>query len=276
MKAPPQRIISITPSNTEILYALGLEDRVVAVSDFCNYPPAASEKPRIGGMIDFNIERITLFDPDFVLAVKGNPEERLKQLHALKIPVFAFDPRRLQDIYATILRVGRITGANDEAKALVSQMRERIENVRQAIAPEQPRKRIYFGSIRAPYYSANAETFVGEIFDIAGGANVAADSSMRWPQLTTENLLVSDPEVVFVGLSYDGEQKIDAKEYRDYFDQHRMWSLTSAGRRGAVHFVDRDLLERPGPRIVEGAEAIARLLYPERFPSEQGSAADGE
>jgi len=270
LQGTPERIISLAPSNTEILYALGLEERLVAVTTLCNWPPSAQEKPKIGGMIDFNVEQVVAKDPDFVLAVRGNSAERLRRLQQLGVPVYAFDSGQLEDILKTIERLGLICGVQERADELTRSLKQRIDKLRETVRGVTPRKRVYVGSIHAPYYTAGSGSFLDEIVELAGGENIGRMAKSRWPILSAEQVLVGDPQVVFLGLSYDESLKKSLSSLRASFRQDPIWARTAAGNSGALYVLDQDSLHRPGPRLVDAAERMARALYPDRFSNVEG------
>lgn len=265
LEAPPGRIISLAPSNTEILCALGLEDRLVAVTTLCNWPPSVRDKPKVGGLVDFNVEQILAWRADFVFAVRGNPAERLRRLQKMGTPVYAFDCGRLEDIFAAIERVGLICGVSEKAKLLADSLRTRVERVHSAVAGVSPRKRVYVGSIRSPYYTAGRGSFIDEVIELAGGDNIARSAGSRWPILSAEQILVSDPQAVFLGLDYEDAGKMNREKLLEPFQRDPIWSRTSAGRQGALFVLDQDSLHRPAPRLVNRVEEMAKALYPERF-----------
>jgi len=265
LEAPPARIISLAPSNTEILCALGLEDRLVAVTTLCNWPPSVRDKPKVGGLVDFNVEQILAWQADFVFAVRGNPAERLRRLQKMGTPVYAFDCGRLDDILAAIERVGLVCGVSEKAKVLADSLRARVERVQSAVAGVSPRKRVYVGTIRSPYYTAGRGSFIDEVIELAGGDNIARSAGSRWPILSAEQILVSDPQAVFLGLDYEDAGKMNREKLLEPFQRDPIWSRTSAGRQGALFVLDQDSLHRPAPRLVNMIEQVARALYPERF-----------
>lgn len=266
---PPKRIISLAPSNTEILFALGLEDKVIAVTNLCDYPPSVKSKPHIGGMIDFSAERILSLEPDFVFAVRGNSVDRLQQLQNLRIPLFAFDPVELEDIFSAIEKVGLICNVKEAADELTASLKARIKSLKNTLADLPERKRVYIGSLQSPYYAVGTGTFLSEIIELAGGENIAKSSGLHWPILSSEQILVSNPQAVFFGLSFDESAQAPREQLLAAFQNDLIWSKTMAGLEGNLYFLDQNSLHRPGPRIVEVAEQMARMLYPERFSSQE-------
>ncbi|HEQ60678.1 MAG TPA: hypothetical protein ENN74_03615 [Firmicutes bacterium] len=197
--------------------------------------------------------------------MRGNPTERLRRLQEMGTPVYAFDCGRREDIFGAIEQVGLICGVPEKAKALVDSLRGRIERVQSAVAGVSPGKRVYVGSIRSPYYTAGRGSFIDEVIELAGGDNVARSAGSRWPVLSAEQILVSDPQAVFLGLDYEDAGKMNREKLLEPFQKDPIWSRTSAGRQGALFVLDQDSLHRPAPRLVNMVEEMAKALYPERF-----------
>jgi len=266
----PQRMISLAPSNTEILCALGLEERILAVSRFCNYPPSIRKKPTVGGIVDFNIEKIVSLEPDLIVAVRGNPRQRLNRLQQLGVPVYAVEAETLEGILRAIKRLGVLCAVDERARTLAVSMRARLAAVAAAVQGVTPAKRVYIGDVKTPYYAAGPGTFVDELIALAGAVNIARGARTRWPILSAEQILVENPEVVFLGLNYDESTESARNRLKIQFMKDPIWSGTTAGRKGELYILDPDVLHRPGPRVVDAAETIARLLYPDRVALTEG------
>ena len=143
-----------------------------------------------------------------------------------------------------------------------------MEGLREAVADVSSRKRVYVGSIHAPYYTAGSGSFLDEMIDLAGGENIGRMAKSRWPILSAEQVLVGNPQAVFLGLSYDESLEKSLSSLKASFRRDPIWSRTAAGSSGALFVLDQDSLHRPGPRLVDAAERMALALYPERFPAE--------
>lgn len=256
LRALPERIVSIAPSTTEILFALGLGDRVVAVDDYSDFPPAAAAKPRLGGMIDPELEPLVATTPDLVLATGIQAETVVPALEGLGIPVAVVDPGSVDEVFAGIALVGRVTGAEAAAAELSCEMRLRVDEVAARVAGA-PRPRVFF-EISPDLYTAGPGSYIDDLIDRAGGSNVAADAGGEYPQLGLEALVAADPEVVLLA---DEEAGVTAEQV----GARPGWGAITAVVDGRVVALDPDLTNRPGPRVVDGLEAIARALHPDRF-----------
>ena len=260
---PPQRIVSLAPSNTEILFAIGAGPQVVGVTDFCDYPPEARRLPRVGGMVpgSLSVERVVSLRPDLVLSVGRLQQPVIDALQRLGIPVFALDPASLEDVYENLRRVGRLTGHPDGAEAVVRTMQQRVDAVRRLVAdiPPQRRVRVFYEVWDNPLMTAGPGSFIGQLIELAGGINVFRDVQQDWPQVSLEELVRRDPDVILGPATHGSGLALEQLRRRPG------WQNLRAVRTGRVYVVEDDLISRPGPRLVEGLERVARALYPERF-----------
>lgn len=259
LRARPDRIVSMAPSNTEILFALGAGPQVAGVTTYCNYPPEAAEKPNVGEFSRSSLESIVSLDPDLVLAARFNPMDVLEGLRRLDIPVFALAPSRLSDVLDTIEQIGRLSGHAAAADSLARTMRSRISRVRRAVAcvPDSARPLVLWGRLEAPMYTAGPGGYLNDLINLAGGRNIAADARVDWPQIGLETVVDRNPDVIIVS---GGDANIgrDLKRLRNTGG----WREVGAVIHGRIYNVDPDLLQRPGPRIVDGLEQLCRILHP--------------
>lgn len=263
----PQRIVSLAPSNTEILFAIGAGDRVVGVDSFSDYPPEVRDLPRIGGLTDTNFERIVALEPDLALTIAGT-DEQVQRLEELGIPTVVVQPRTLDQVLTSIQQVGQIVDAQAGARRVSQQMRARIEAVRRRVAdvPPEQRVRVFYEVWNDPLTTAGPGGFIHDVITAAGGANVAADARQPWPQIGLETVVSKDPQVIIVPQSL-------RSSYEELRQRKRPgWEGITAVRQGRIYAIDDNLISRPGPRIVDALEQIARWLYPERFAGGDGSA----
>lgn len=248
--APPRRIVSIAPSVTEILYAIGAQARLVGVSSADDYPPDVRYRPRVGGaQLDF--ERITALRPDLVIGVASLQRPSLERLQALGVRVLAIDPRSLVETYEAILLIGRVVGREVQARAVVAGMRARERDVVLRAMRSRGIPRVYVEVWDQPFLTAGRGTFVDDLVRRARGRNVFGDLE-GWPQVSEEQILLRDPEVILV-LHGDADRVL----------RRPAWQSTRAARSGRVHALVTAWVARPGPRLVLGLEQIARLLHPE-------------
>jgi iron complex transport system substrate-binding protein len=256
----PERIVSHVPSITETLFALGLGDSIVGVSDYCDYPEEAKEKEIVGGYYTPSIEKIAALDPDLVLT-DGYAAD-IEKLDALGIPYMVLEPQDFDGLLANIELLGRITGTEGEAGDLVGEIEERIEAVVAAVA-DAPRPRVFYvfdATELSKPWTVGPGSFIDGLILLAGGENVAAQSGEPWLQFSIEALVDVDPELILVDTSM-GTAMVSLEELR----QAAGWKGTTAISTGRMSTIDGDLINRHGPRLVEGLEEMARIFHPGLF-----------
>lgn len=254
-----RRVVSLAPSLTEILFALGAGDLTVGVTDFCDYPPAAAGRPKVGTVLAPNAEVVLTLHPDLVLATtEGNRQETVLLLERLGLPVFVVRPEGLDGVYASIQAVGRLLGRPTRARALVEVMRSRVRWVAGQVA-RRPRVRVLYVLWPDPLITAGRGSIIDVLLRLAGGENVAGGIALRYPRLGLEEVLRVNPEVIL--LAGMGSRPLRPEAVGGW----EGWQVLPAVRAGRVRSLDGDLLHRPGPRIVEGLEAMARALHPDAF-----------
>ncbi|MDR5694484.1 MAG: cobalamin-binding protein [Armatimonadota bacterium] len=261
LRQPPQRILSLAPSNTEILYALGLGDRIVGVDRFSDYPPEVREKPKVGGMIDPDYERILSLRPDLVLVTGGVQRAVVEKLESLGIPVFALHPQTVEGVLDSILTVARLGGVIRKGWEVVGALRKRIRAItlKTGKIPLSQRPTVFWIVWPEPLMTAGPRTFIHSLVTMAGGRNIAGDlvGPREYPLYSMEDLIARDPEVIIA--------TTDAHGAIGKLSEKPGWRRLRAVRSGRVYFVDPNLVHRPGPRLVDGLEVIARLLHPDLF-----------
>ncbi|HEQ72465.1 MAG TPA: ABC transporter substrate-binding protein [Spirochaetia bacterium] len=261
LSAPPVRIISLTPSNTEIVFALHEEKRLAAVTEFADYPPQAKTLPRVGDLVTLNLEAIVARDPDLILAGNKLDPDTLRLLEKMEIPTAVTEGTSLDEVYQSIELIGRLVGSSDTARGLTATMRDRVNDISRRVAG-RPRPQCYFIVSFGAYgnWTAGPGSFIHEMIELAGGRNAAAGLGQAWGLFSLERLVVIDPDVLLAG-KYSGpiSQLAEEPGYRDL----------SAVKKGHVIILNDDLVGRPGPRLTEGLEALARALHPEAFSDER-------
>ena len=266
---PARRVVSLAPSNTEILFAVGAGEQVVGVTEFCDYPPEAQRLPRVGGMVPgtVSVERIVALRPELVLSVGGLQQPLVQTLQRLGIPVFALEPGSFEEVYRSILQVGALTGHLDQARAVAADMRRQVQALQARLASlsEQGRPRVFYMVWDEPLMTAGPGSFIGQAIELAGGVNVFADVDQPWPQVSLEALVRRDPDVI-LGPASQARQLSVVRLRRQ-----PGWQRLRAVQTGRVHLLDDDLISRPGPRLVEGLLQMARALHPQRLA--EGAAA---
>ena len=258
----PQTIISIAPSNTEILFALGLGDQVVAVTDYCDYPAEAKEKTSLGSYITPSMEDIVAISPDLILATSVHEEEVISALEKIGMTVLALDPKTMDEVMESIALVGQVTGRQEEAAQVVSGMRARVKAVTDKTnnLADTERPRVFYAVWYEPLMSAGAETFQDDLIGIAGGNNVAGNLT-GWITIGLETVVEADPEVMIAGVNFIN---IGDLNYQFIETEPRLRD-TQARLNNKVFEVDSDLVSRTGPRIVDGLEKLAQFIHPELF-----------
>jgi iron complex transport system substrate-binding protein len=255
----PQRIISLAPSNTEILFALGLGDKVVGVTDYCDYPPEALNKTKVGGYANPDIEKIVALNPDLILVAYGTPMDVINTMVGLGLTVFGIKTTDLDDLLNDIRRVGEITDKEVEAQALTSEMASRIQAVTNQTEELEQRPRVFYIVWHDPLWTAGSGTFIHELIEKAGGVNIFGNVT-GYPMVSIEDVLARDPEIIIASeWSYDWA--LNATEL----------ASTNASQTGRIYTLDDDLVQRPGPRLVEGLEWFAHFIHPEIFGEPEGS-----
>ena len=254
----PRRIVSLVPSATELIYALGGEDRLVGRTDFCDYPPAAKDKPSVGGMISPSLETIATLKPDVVIATtSGNRLETFTRLQQIGIPVYAVHAHRVSEMLDAARRLGELTGRQAAVAPLVAGLERRLFAVANAVRP-YPRPRVLYVLWPEPLLVPASGALLTELIALAGGDSITAKERGDYPRFSIEAAVVRAPEVILLA-SHGGRS---APVVRDKWD--RLASLPAVKSK-RVHSIDGSLVHRYGPRVVDGVETLARAIHPEAF-----------
>jgi iron complex transport system substrate-binding protein len=258
LAAPPRRIVSLVPSVTEILFAIEAQDLLAGVTDFCDWPPAARQKPRVGGMLAPSLEVIARLKPDLAVATtSGNREETFAQLERLGIPVYLVSPASVDGALDLVVRLGALTGRREAGEALASSLRARLAAVQAAVA-RRGRPRVLYVLWPEPLIVPGRGALVSELIALAGGRSVTADAPSDYPRYTMEAAVAGGPEIIVLARHGAGQGAIDRGRWERF-------AQLPAVRAGRLHTVDGNLLHRYGPRMMDGLEALARLIHPEAF-----------
>ncbi len=256
----PERIVSHVPPITEILFALGLGGKLVGVSDYCDYPEEAKQVHSIGDYFNPSIENIVAVQPDLVLT--DGHSESIKQLDELEITYLVIDPKDMDDIFESIELLGRVTGVEKTAKKLIDDMKREIESVQEQVK-DAPKIRVIYlidaTDLTNPW-TAGPGSFVNYLLNMAGGANIAAGAVSAWVQISIEEVVGADPEVIILpgkhGTAFTAPEMLE---------NNPAWRETTAVKEGNIYVIDGDLVDGYGPRIVQGLQELARIIHPERF-----------
>lgn len=259
----PERIVSLGPSITEILFALGLGGRIVGVTDYCDYPEEAKAKPRIGGFSIPDLEKLVAAKPDLVLAADINKKVGVPAMEKVGLTVVTLAPKTLDDLLNNIILVGQITGKNREASQLVARLKERIGAVtmKTEALGEKQRPRVFYVVWHDPIWSTGRETFVNDLIVKAGGINVFADEFEQFRVVSLEAVIAKNPQVIIIS----GMGTIGDLIYNSIKGEARLNTVEAIVKNRVYKISDSDLIERPGPRIVDGLEEVAKLIHPEMF-----------
>jgi len=261
LAGPPTRIVSLVPSVTESAFALGGEARIVGVSDFCDWPPAARAKPRVGGMVNPSLETLVALKPDLVVGTdEGNREETFVQLQRLGIPVYIVHAHRISEMYDLIARVGALTGRRDAVGPLVTGIQRRIDAVRAAVKA-RPAPRVLYVLWPDPLLVPGRDSHLTEMIELAGGRSITGGEPVSYVRFSIEAAVARAPEVIVLADHSTGASTAGRAA------PEKWQALTSvpAIRAGRLYSVDLSVLHRYGPRVPEGLELLARMIHPEAF-----------
>lgn len=252
VKSQPQRIVSLSPSITELLFYLGLSEKVVAVAGHCDYPPDALKKPKVGD-VNLNMEKLMEFYPDLIVADNGLSDNLLSCSDSLGANVLFLDSTDMDGIFNSIILLGKATGETGVSHQLVNSLKEEIEGMRKKI----PRKkiRVFVEIWPEPLMTVGAKSFINDIITLAGGINIAGDMEKNDIQISSEWVVEKDPHVIIV--STPGT--------RDRVMSRTAWQQISAIREKHVYEIDPDIFVRPTPRIIIAIRQIALWLNGEDF-----------
>lgn len=261
LEKTPERIISFGPSITEILFALDLDDNIVGVSDFCDYPEAAQTKQKVGNNFSPSIERIVELEPDLVMTVEH--EQFNKELEGLGIAYIVLDPEDVASILDTIRLAGEITGRAKEGNRLADSIDKVISDISTSVKGTS-RPTVFFmvdGTDPNMPWTTGGNSFINDVITIAGGENIASDVVDDYTQISIEKIVAEDPDIIIIQTMTGGTPTVAV----DVLEQHPIWQELQAVKDGNIYLVNGDIVSRPGPRIVQGLEEVARILHPEVF-----------
>lgn len=260
LQSPPERIVSLAPSNTEVLFALGLDDRIVGVTDYCDYPQLALEKSTIGGFSTVSIEKVIALEPDLVVSSSGNNQETIDRVKDLGIPVYYVDAENLDGIYRNFENLGFITGTSDKALKIVSSLKEREEKVREAGASLSDKPIVAHVIWYDPIYVSGKDTFQDELIQIAGGVNAFSDKQSH-AIANIEEFINKNPDILMInsGSGMGG----NSSEIIEYFKNEPRLSGLSAITSDNIIIVESSVADRAGPRLWDLLEEIAPKIRKE-------------
>lgn len=261
LAAPPARIVSLVPSVTETIFALGGEARLAGRTDWCDSPPAARDKPSVGGMINPSLEAIATLKPDLVIATdEGNREETAVQLRRLGIPTYLVHAHRVAEMLDMIARLGALVERPDAVAPLVQSIQARIDDVRRRVAGRRP-PRVLYVLWPDPLIVPGRASHITELIDLAGGRSITATVGESYVRLSLEAAVARAPDVIILA----DHSKAGTAAGRQSPEKWQRLTSVPAIRDGRLHSIDLSILHRYGPRVAEGLELLARMLHPEAF-----------
>jgi iron complex transport system substrate-binding protein len=263
---PVRRIVSLAPSLTETIFALGAQDRLVGVTDYCDYPPEALTKPKVGGAINPSLEQIVALRPDLVLATKSlNRRETVLALEQLGIAAYATDPHTVEDVIASAAKLAAVIGAHDAGAALEAGLRARLSELKRRVGSLPP-KRVLFVVWVEPLISVGRDTFIADAMRWAGAESVV-QSSQSWPHVSLEEAVRLQPHVLVFASSHSEA----VARHLDALAQLPGWRNLEAARNRRFVVIS-DAFNRPAPRLISAIEQLARQLHPDAFAEPAPSA----
>ena len=255
----PQRIVSLAPDITETLFALGLSDKIVGVTQFSDFPPAAAMKPKFGSYVDLNIEAIIDLDPDLILGTgAGTSPTLVKRLERMGFSVFIVYPKNLDGVLVAIQQIADVVGKKRKGRAIVDDMKHRIDRVSSWVAGHR-KPRVFLQIGRDPIYTVSEGSFAHHLIGIAGGDNIAKNGRIPYPSYSLEKIILQAPEVIIVSSMYIGGN------HESWIEEWKKWKVLPAVKSNRLYTIDSDIIDRPSPRIVDGLEKLAHMIHPEVF-----------
>ncbi len=253
----PERLLSLAPSNTEILFALGLGDRIVGVTDFCDFPQEAKEKEKVGGFADPNIEKIISLEPDLIFAVSGLQDTAVERLRDEGFNVFVVNRKTVDELTDVIRRVGEVADVAGNSDELADELEDRISAVREKVSEATSTPSVFYEVYSEPLMTAGKNTVINDVIGVAGGASLGNESNEDYPQFSLETLIEQDPDVYFASTGSMSEPKdIAAREG---------WEGLSVSANGRIHVIDENIINRSGPRLIDALEQFAELIHPDLY-----------
>jgi len=258
----PQRIISLAPNITEILFELGLGSRTIGVTRYCDYPPEALAKEKIGGMVDPNLEKIQSLKPDLIIGFRGNPLRVLTKLRSLHFPVFVLNlGSSLEGLFQTIEMVGRVSRAEGAAHELAARLQADYDAVRLALKDISRRPKAFLSVYGQGLWTCGQGSYLDDLLSQAGGVNIAGRVERRWLQINREQLIHENPEVIIIMAKDEPRFSQAAGLFRT---DSRLKDVRAV-KANNIHWLDENIAGRFGPRLIAALGEVARMLHPEKF-----------
>ncbi len=260
LTSPPQRIISLAPNITEILYQLDLQDKIIAVTQYCDYPPEVKEKPTIGGYINPNLEKIIALKPDLILGFRGNPLPLIHKLQSLGLPIFVLDEgQTISSLLRMIDRLGKVTFKAEKAASLRRQLESILSEIDHKLTSTTNKPRVLLTFQGSQLWSCGEESFLNDLITRAGGINIWHDIHRAWFVAQAEEIILKNPEIIII-LAPDINHFNQTKQF--LFSLPR-FNQIKAIRNQKIFFIDEDLVSRLSPRLIEALPLFLAIFHPE-------------
>jgi len=264
LHSAPQRIVALAPSLTEILFSLGLGDRIAGVTDFSDFPPETARLPKVGSYKNLSVEAVLNLNPDLVVGVvDGNPLHDLERIRDLHVPVYLVDPKTIPGMLESIEKIGAITDRAEAARDLVDKLQKRLDCISR-LTKGLPRPLVLLQIEQDPLVTVNGDTLQSQLIELAGGRNLAADESARYPRYSLETVLFRQPEVIIISTMQENAG------LTKQLDRWNRFPALPAVRNHRLYMIQSDLIARAAPRILDGLEAMFKIIHPE-IPIDCGS-----
>ncbi|MFH1397350.1 MAG: cobalamin-binding protein [Candidatus Omnitrophota bacterium] len=252
------RYVSLAPSTTEILFALGLDKEIIGVSSFCNYPQKTNSKDKIGDFSNPNIEKIISLKPDYIFGTGLEQSPTIDKLRKIELKVYVSDPVNIKELLDSIREIGVITHRQEKAEELLKDIQSRMEKISAQVnlIPREKRPKVFMEVWHEPLTTAGGGSFVDEIISLAGGINIASDTKRPYSIFSQEDVIRRNPDYIIIGY-------MDKKSPPDSIQRRFGWDKIKAVTDKKVYNdINPDLFFRPGPRFIDGLEEIHKRLYP--------------
>ena len=260
----PERIISLAPANTEVLFALDLEEKIVGVTTYANYPREAKAKEKIGTITEPNLEKIVSLEPDLIVANAVNKLETVKRLRELGYKVVGYDAETVNDAISVIKQVGKITDRENKAQRIVTDMYLQLAEIKDLVdskLKDCSRPKVFYEIWNQPLYTAGKNTFINDIINIAGGINIGAEAKGEWPQFSLEKLLLENPDI-YISSPHSAPHKVTVESIKNRDNYKNLAAI----KKDRVYIVNQDIISRASPRIVKGLKEIVKAIFPDLAP----------
>ena len=259
-ESPPQRIVSLAPNITEILFFLGLESQTVGVTRFCDFPPEAIEKEKIGGLVDPQLEKILALKPDLIIAFRGNPLRLVQRMRGLDLPVFVLEMgMTVENVFDIIEEIGEVTWTEKKASRLTVSLQTRYHSILASLEHIQFFPKVFLSLHGMGLWTCGQGTFLDDLLHKAKGTNIAGETKREWILFNREELIYKNPDCIII-LSKSQKEFLKAK---DDFMQNPFFNSIKAVNKKNIYFLDENLVTRLGPRIFEALDQLAHLIHPD-------------